>query len=84
MISGSLADAATVVEHPWGIAAIADLYVGIALFSGWVVARERRLWRAGLWIAGLVALGNLLACVYVLRAWHEAKGDGMRFWRGER
>lgn len=68
----------------WGQVVLVDLYLGFALFSAWIV------WRHGLgavaitWIVALLLIGNLLACVYVLWALRDARGDGHRFWHGRR
>lgn len=68
----------------WGQVVFADLYLGFALFSAWIVWRQGVSAVAIAWIVALLLLGNLLACIYVLWALHDAKGDGHRFWHGPR
>jgi hypothetical protein len=75
-----LADGRAVITNPWGLATLAEVYAGLALFSGWVLWRERSAVRAGLWIAALVVVGNLAACAYVVEAWRRARGAPQRFW----
>jgi hypothetical protein len=67
----------------WGRVLLLDVYAGIALFAGWIAWRETRT-AAAVWIAALVLLGNVVACVYLLRAWWSAAGDGDIFWHGHR
>ena len=35
------AEGAKLLAMPWGIVSLVDLYVGFALFSGWIVFREK-------------------------------------------
>ena len=69
---------------PWGRVTIADLYVGFALFAAWVVAREPSRVRAGAWIAAVLTLGNLAACVYLFLAVRASGGDFKRLALGAR
>ncbi len=70
------------MDMPWGRVSLVDIYTGLALFGGWVVHRERRPLVAAAWITGLLLLGNLIACVYVLQAAVRSRGEGQRFWHG--
>ena len=45
-----LVDGAELLHMPWGIVSLVDLYVGFALFSGWIAYRERSWLRAAAWI----------------------------------
>ena len=44
------AEGARLMSMPWGIVSLVDLYVGFALFSGWIVYREDSLLRTIVWI----------------------------------
>ncbi len=75
-------EGAALVASPWGLATLTEAYVGFALFSGWIVTRERRIAPAALWIAALLLGGNVVAGAYVaIAAWRSA-GDVQRFWTG--
>lgn len=50
---------------PWGRVSLVDLYLGLAIFGGWVAVRERRPLTTLLWWVSLVVLGNLAAGVYL-------------------
>jgi hypothetical protein len=68
----------------WGKVTLADLYVGFALFSGWVIFREASALRALAFVALVMILGNAFAAVYVLVALLRSRGNWSRFWFGHR
>jgi hypothetical protein len=53
-----------ILDNPWGRMSLIDIYVGIALFAGWVLLRERSPWVAVLWIPAFVVLGNAGTALY--------------------
>ena len=53
-----------ILENPWGRMSLIDIYVGIALFAGWVFLRERSPWMAVLWLPAFVILGNAATALY--------------------
>jgi hypothetical protein len=73
-----------ILDLPWGKVTLLDLYAGLGLASGWIVTRERSRSRAALWVAGLLALGNPVLCIYVLVTLRASRGDAARFWLGHR
>jgi len=68
----------------WGRVTLADLYVGFALFSGWVLFREQSTARALVCIALAMTLGNAFTTIYVLAALRGSRGSWSRFWLGHR
>ncbi len=68
----------------WGKVTLADLYVGFALFSGWVVFREASVLKAMAFVALVMTLGNVFASLYVLIALLRSRGNWARFWLGHR
>ncbi len=78
------ADGSVLLSVPWGIVSLVDVYVGFALFSGWVVYREASLLRALVWVALIMVLGFFLASLYALLALQASGGDWKRFWLGYR
>jgi hypothetical protein len=68
----------------WGKVTLADLYVGFALFSGWVIFREASALRALAFVALVMTLGNAFAAVYVLVALLRSRGNWSQFWLGHR
>jgi hypothetical protein len=68
----------------WGKVALADLYVGFALFSCWVLFREASRPRALAIVVLVMTLGNAFAALYVLVALVRSRGDWTRFWLGDR
>ncbi len=53
-----------ILDHPWGRMTLIDLYVGVALFAGWVFLRERSPWVALAWLPVFVVLGNAGTALY--------------------
>jgi hypothetical protein len=65
---------AVVTTLPWGIAMLADLYVGFILFASIVFLTERSWLVAALWAAPVFILGNIWAALWlVIRLPHLAK-----------
>ncbi|HSR47288.1 MAG TPA: DUF1475 family protein, partial [Anaerolineales bacterium] len=71
------------LSMPWGIVSLVDLYVGFALFSGWIVYREESLVLATVWVLFVMVLGFFTASLYAFLALRAAKGDWRRFWMGK-
>jgi len=69
---------------PWGIVSLVDLYAGFALFSGWIVYREKSAARSVVWVALMMVLGFWTASLYTLLALQTSGGDWRRFWLGRR
>lgn len=72
------------LSMPWGIVSLVDVYVGFALFSCWIVYREKSLLRSVVWVALVMVLGNFTASLYALIALYSSGGDWKRFWMGNR
>jgi hypothetical protein len=73
-----------ILDMPWGLVSLVEIYVGMALFGCWVFWRETSLLRSAAWMLAVALIGNLVSCVYVLLALRAARGDVMRFWLGAR
>ncbi len=71
------------LDLAWGRVLLVDVYAGMVLFAGWIAWREVPGF-AAIWIVALLLLGNVVACIYLLRAWWSARGDGDAFWHGRR
>lgn len=78
------ADGRAIVENPWGLATVLDVYVGIALLCCWVAWREASAPRAAAWIVLIALGGNLVSALYVLLAINSSRGDFETFWHGRR
>lgn len=83
--SGELAaEGGAILGMPWGVVTLVDVYVGLALFSGWVLWREGSSRAAVAWIAAILTAGNLATCCYVLKAAMESRSDPDTFWMGRK
>ena len=57
-VSGDfLVEGRELLSMPWGIVSLVDLYAGFALFSAWIVFRERALPRSAVWVILTLVLG---------------------------
>ena len=77
------AEGAWLMAHPWGQVSLVDLYVGFAIFSMWIVYREKSVVRSIIWVVLMMGLGNWTASLYVLLALYSSGGDWRRFWMGQ-
>jgi hypothetical protein len=69
---------------PWGIVSLVDLYAGFALFSIWIVYRERRPALAAIWVILMMVLGFWAGALYMLLALYRSDGNWERVWLGAR
>jgi hypothetical protein len=44
------AEGTRLLAMPWGIVSLVDLYVGFAMFSGWIVFREKAMLPSIIWV----------------------------------
>jgi hypothetical protein len=77
-------EGSVLLSMPWGIVSLIDLYVGFALFSGWIVYREKSLARSIVWVILMMVLGSFTASLYTLIALQTSGDDWNRFWKGQR
>ena len=77
-------DGSQILNNPWGIVSIVDLYTGFALFSTWIVYREKSLVRSAIWVALMMVLGFFAGSLYTLIALYTSGGNWPRFWMGQR
>jgi hypothetical protein len=69
---------------PWGIVSLVDLYVGFALFSIWIVYREKAVLPSIIWVILMMVLGFWTGALYTFIAFQTSKGNWKRFWLGKR
>jgi len=72
------------LQNPWGIVSMVDLYTGFALFSGWIVYREKSFPRSLIWVLLMIVLGFFTASLYVFISLNASGGDWKKFWMGQR
>jgi hypothetical protein len=78
------AEGARLLAMPWGIVSLVDLYVGFALFSGWIVFREKAWLPALIWVVLMMVLGFWAGALYTFIALQTSGGDWKHFWYGRR
>jgi hypothetical protein len=67
------------LERPWFIVSLIDVYIGFILVAGWIAFRERAIVAAPL-IVALMLLGNVVSLLYVIYAALTSRGEWARFW----
>ena len=76
-------DGGKILENPWGIVSLVDLYTGFALFSGWIIFREKSFFPSLIWVVLMMTLGFFTASLYALIALYQSDGDWQVFWMGK-
>lgn len=72
-------DGGKLMENPWGIVSLVDLYTGFLLFAVWIVYRESGILPKVIWVVLLMVLGFFTASLYMLLAAYQSKGDLLKF-----
>jgi hypothetical protein len=69
-----------ILADPWGIVALADLYLGFALFAFVIAGFEGSIWRAAPWIVAMMLLGNTISAIWLAlnapRLWARLRAPG--------
>jgi hypothetical protein len=77
-------DGGALLQNPWGVVSMVDLYTGFILFSCWVFFREKSLFTALIWTVLVMVLGFFTASLYTLIALYQSNGNWAKFWMGSR
>ncbi len=84
-INGSFFDdGSEIVNNPWGIVSLVDLYVGFILFAIWIAFREKTVLLSVIWITSLMILGFFIGSLYVLVTLYKSKDDWLLFFLGSK
>lgn len=78
------ADSAELLNNPWGLVSMVDLYTGFILFSAWIVYRERAFFPSLVWVILIMVLGFFTASLYTLIALYTSGGNWNKFFMGAR
>lgn len=76
-------DGGKILNNPWGIVSLVDLYTGFILFSAWIVYREESAAVAAVWVVLMMVLGFFTASLYVMITLTRSQGSWSRFWMGK-
>ncbi len=77
-------DGGLILNNPWGIVSLADLYVGFILFALWMYYREKNIVTSMIWIILIMVLGFFIGALYVFIALMTSKDDWLIFFLGEK
>ena len=78
------AEGSRLLAMPWGIVSLVDLYIGFALFSCWIVFREKAWLPSVIWVVLMMVLGFWAGALYTYIALQTSSGNWQRFWYGKR
>lgn len=78
------AEGSQLLTMPWWIVSLVDLYVGFALFSCWIVFREKAFVPSVIWVILKMVLGFWAGALYTYIVLQTSGGDWKRFWYGKR
>jgi hypothetical protein len=77
-------DGAQLMDNPWGVMSLIDLYVGFTLFAMWIAFRESSILSAVIWIVLLMIFGFLISSIYIWIQLNKSEGDWLEFFLGAR
>lgn len=77
-------EGSALLKNNWGIMSLVDLFSGIAIFSTWILFRERNKLIIIILLILMVFFGFLTASLYILFNLYKSKGDWSKFFLGNR
>ena len=77
-------DGSIIVNNPWGIVSLVDLYIGFMLFSMWIYFREENKLYSILWIISVMVLGFFSVSIYILITLFKSNENWTDFFFGYR
>ena len=76
-------DGSRLLQNPWGLVSMVDLYTGFILFSMWIIYREKSLISSLIWVVLMMVLGFFTGSLYIFLALFKSGGDWKKFWIGK-
>jgi len=76
-------DGGELIDNPWGIVSLFDVYVGFFFFIGWIWYRECCPGMTLMWAIAICVGGNVVAGIYAIIALYKSKGDATVFFMGD-
>ena len=77
-------DGGELMNNPWGIVSLFDVYVGFFFFIGWIAYRECCPGIIFAWAVAICLGGNVVAGIYAIIVLLRSKGDAALFFLGEK
>nr|WP_300003419.1 hypothetical protein [Tissierella sp.] len=77
-------EGSALLKNNWGIMSLVDLFSGIAIFSTWILFREKSPLLIVVLLILMVFFGFLTASLYILLNLYKSKGDWSKFFLGSR
>ncbi|MFW5838411.1 MAG: DUF1475 family protein [Bacillota bacterium] len=77
-------DGSVIMNNPWGIVSLVDLYVGFILFSLWIIYRETAIINTVIWVILMMVFGWFIGAIYIYYVAYTSKGDKEIFFHGQK
>ena len=77
-------DGGKLIDNPWGIVSLFDVYVGFFFFIGWIWYRECCPGMTLMWAIAICVGGNVVAGIYAIIALYKSEGRCHCFLYGRR
>ncbi|MFW5913499.1 MAG: DUF1475 family protein [Bacillota bacterium] len=77
-------DGRELMQNPWGVVSLVDLYAGFTLFAIWIAFREDSLSAKIVWIIALMVFGFFVGSLYVLYALYTSNDDVKTVFMGQK
>lgn len=58
-------DGVKLLNNPWGVMSLIDLYVGFTIFSVWIFIREKNILSSIIWTILVMIFGFLTVSIYI-------------------
>ncbi|MBL6762495.1 MAG: DUF1475 family protein [Candidatus Actinomarina sp.] len=71
-----------ILNLPWGVVSLVDLYSGFVLFSLWIFYKENIL-PAVIWTFFVMTLGSFTIALYVIYSINKSDGNIQKFFMGD-
>ena len=75
-------DGSELMDNPWGIVSLFDVYVGFFFFIGWIWYRECCPGMTLIWAIAICVGGNVVAGIYAIISLYKSEGDPEVFFMG--
>lgn len=75
-------EGSVLMQMPWGVISVIDVYTGATLFACWIGYRERSMAKTAFWVILTFFMGNWATTLYALLAFRASRGDAQVFLMG--
>ncbi len=78
-----LAEGKELINMPWGIMSLIDIYISFLVIIIWVIYREKNIFKIVFISIGIIVLGSFTIAAYILLLLIQHKGINKEFFMGK-